>query len=167
MKTQLFPRQAIPKTFSALHCHYTGDIQCRVWFDLDNSLTRWKRIFFKIPKNSQFVKLAKFRMKTHFSSYASYTNNFFALHSHYTDDTHYRVWFDLDNSLTRWKRIIFKILEKSQFSKFAKIRMKTRFFPRQAIPTNFCFTLSLHWWYSMPRLVWFGQLLNPMKRQYF
>ena len=29
--------------------NYTGDTPCRVWFDLDNSLTRWKRPIFKIP----------------------------------------------------------------------------------------------------------------------
>ena len=46
-----FPRQAIPNTLFALHCHYTGDIQYRVWFDLDNSLTRWKKeIFLKLAK---------------------------------------------------------------------------------------------------------------------
>ena len=104
--------------FFALHSHYTGDTQYRVWFDLDNSLTRLKRIFFKILKNSQFEKFAKFRMKNHFFQ-ASYTNNFFALHSHHTGDTQYRVWFDLDNSLTRLKRIFFKILKNSQFEKFA------------------------------------------------
>ena len=32
-----------------------------------------------------------------------------ALHSHYTGDTPYWVWFHLDNSLTRWRRPIFKI----------------------------------------------------------
>ena len=65
------------------------------------------------------------------------TIHFFALHSHYTDYTQYRVWIDLDRSLTRWKGIIFKILENSQFTKFAKFRMKTNFFPRQFIPTIF------------------------------
>ena len=60
---------------------------------------------------------------------------FFALHSRYTDDTPYRVWFDLDNSLTRWKKI--KILKNSQFAKFAKFRMKTQLFPRRAQPKIF------------------------------
>ena len=133
-------------------------------------MTRWKRIFFKIRENSQFEKIAKFRLKTHFFSrqampktFLLYTlitlvilhaefgliwtipcpdekefffkflkirttrnsqisvckpnffsrqakpNTLFAVHSHYTGDTQYRVWFDLDNSLTRWKRPIFKI----------------------------------------------------------
>ena len=63
-KPNFFPRQAIPKILSDLHPHYTGDTQYRVWFDLDNSLTRCKRIIFKILKNSQFAKFAKFRMKT-------------------------------------------------------------------------------------------------------
>ena len=279
MKTQLFPRRAQPNFFFALHSHYTGDTPYRVWFDLDNSLTRWKKI--KILKNSQFAKFAKFRMKTQlfprrtqpkifllytlitqmilhtafgliwttpwpdekdfffkFSKFRNSRNSqnsvwktffflgtlyqkFFALHSHYTGDTPYRVWFDLDNSLTRWKKIkilknsqfakfakfrmktqlfprrtqpkIFllytlitqmilhtafglmwttpwpaekknKILKNSQFAKFAKFRMKTQLFPRRAQPNFFCLLLSLHWWYSIPRLVWFGQLLDPPKK---
>ena len=63
-KPIFLPMQAIPTIFFALHSHYTGDTLCRVWFDLDNSLTRWKWITFKIRKNSHFVKLAKFLMKT-------------------------------------------------------------------------------------------------------
>ena len=46
--------------------------------------------------------------------------------------------------------------------------MKTQFFPRQAIPkSSFCFTFSLHWWYSIPSMVWFWQLPDPMKRKLF
>ena len=48
-KPNFFPRQAVPKNFFALHSHYAGDTPYRVWFDLDNSLTRWKRPIFKIP----------------------------------------------------------------------------------------------------------------------
>ena len=57
-----------------------------------------KKNFFKTLKNSQFAKIAKFRMKKQFFFYAGYTNNFFALLYHYTGDTQCRVWFDLDNS---------------------------------------------------------------------
>ena len=45
--TNFFPRQAIPKILFVLHLNYTGDTRCRVWFDLDNSLTRWKDLFLK------------------------------------------------------------------------------------------------------------------------
>ena len=46
--------------------------------------------------------------------------------------------------------------------------MKTHFSSYASYTKNFfCSTLSLHWWYSLPRLVWFGQLLNPMKKTYF
>ena len=45
------------------------------------------------------------------------------------------------------KQFFFKILKNSQFAKFAKLRMKNHFSPRQALPTTFFFTLSLHWWY--------------------
>ena len=43
----------------------------------------------------------------------------------------------------------------------------TNFFPDTVYQKFFCFTLSLHWWYSTPHLVWFGQLLNPMKKTFF
>ena len=42
-RPSIFPRQAIPKILFALHSHYTGDTPYRVWFDLENSLTPWKR----------------------------------------------------------------------------------------------------------------------------
>ena len=92
---------------------------------------------------------------------------FVALHCHYTGDTQYRVWFDLDKSLTWWKRFFLKL------SKFRNSRnsqnsvSKPNFFLGTLYQKLFCFTLSLHWWYSIPRLVWFGQLLNPMKKTYF
>ena len=154
MKTQVFHRQVIPKIIIALHSHYAGDTPYRVWFELDNSLTRWKKNFFKIPKNSQFANFAKFCMKSQVFHRQVIPKVLFALHSHYTIDTPYRVWFDLDNSLTRWKRPIFKI----PFSRSSKSSIwNTNFFPRQAMPKFvFCFTLSLHWWYSILSLVWFG-----------
>ena len=34
------PRQAIPKILFFFHSKYTGDTPCRVWFDLNTSLTR-------------------------------------------------------------------------------------------------------------------------------
>ena len=100
-------------------------------------------------------------------SQASYTNNFLALHCHYTGDTQYRVWFDLGNSLTWWKTTVFKILKNSQFAIFAKFRMKNHFFLGKLYQQLFCFTLSLHWWYSIPSLIWFGQLLDPLKKNFF
>ena len=143
--------------FFALHSHYTGDTPYRVWFDLVNSLTRWKKPIFKIPfsRNSQnsVRKRNFFRGKLY---------HFFALHCHYIADTQHRAWFDLDNSLTRWKKTIFKI----PFSRNSQNSVrKPNFFPRQALPIFFCFTLSLHWWYSISISVWFGQLVDTMKKK--
>ena len=73
---------------------------------MDNSLTRWKNLFLKfffreiqkvLYENPTF-RLGKLNKKY-----------FFALKCHYNGDTPYRVWFDLDNSLTQWKKPIFKI----------------------------------------------------------
>ena len=164
-KPKFFPRQAIPKHLFALHSHYIGDTPHRVWFDLDNSLTRWKRHIFKTP----FSRNSKSSVwKPNLFPRQAKPKNIFALHFHYTGDTQFRVWFDLDNSLTRWKRFFFKILKNSQFAKFANFRMKTHFFFKDKLYQQvFCSTLSLHWWYSMLRLVWFGQFLDPMKKIYF
>ena len=213
--------------FLALHSHYPVDTAYRVGFDLDNSLTRWKRIIFKILKNSQFAKFAKIRMKTHFflgklypkysllytvitlvilnaefgliwtnpwpdekelflkfSKFAireirknPYENPFFpgqsipkilfALHCYYTGYTQCRVWFDLDKSLTRWKRIIFKILKIRNSANSQNSAWKPIFFPGKLYQQLFSSAVSLHWWYSMPSLVRFGQLLNPVKKTYF
>ena len=107
-KTKFFPRQAKPKILFALLFHCTGDTAYRVWFHLDNSLTRWKRPIFKIPfswNSKSFVWKPKFFPRQAFPS-------FFLLYNVITntDDTPYRVWFDLDNSLTQWKNLFLKFL---------------------------------------------------------
>ena len=57
--------------------------------------------------------------------------------------------------------------------KFSKIRnsrnsqnsvWKPNFFQGALNQSFFRFLLSLHWWYSIPRLVWFGQLPEPLKK---
>ena len=165
-ETQLFPKHALP-IFLALHSHYTGDTPYRVWFDLGNSLTRWKRIIFKILKNSPFAKIAKFRMKTQLFPRHALPNSFLL----YTPIT--LVILHTEFGLmwtTPWPD------EKQLFLNFSKFRnsrnsqnsvWKTIFLLGELYQQLFCFTLSLHWWYSIPSLVWFGQLLNPMKKQLF
>ena len=147
-----------------LHYHYTGDTQYRDWFDLDNSLTRWKKNS-KILKNSQFAKFAKFRMKTQlFPRHAPPILFCCTLLLHWWYSIPCLVWFG--QLLDPMKKKIFKTLKNSQFAKFAKFRMKNHFFLGKLYQQLFCFTLSLHWWYSMPSLVWFGQLLDPMKKNF-
>ena len=131
-KPNFFPRQAIPTILFASDSHYSGDTPFRVWFDLENSITRWKRPSFKIlfSGNSKSSVWSTNFFRTR------YMHFFFALRSHYTGDTAYRVQFDLYNSLTRWKRIIFEILKNSQLAKFAKFRMKTQFFSQANCTKN-------------------------------
>ena len=125
--TNFFPRQAIAKLLFVLDSNYTGDTPCQVWLDLDNSLTRSKRPIFKIRylRNSQISVWI-----TNFFPRQAIAKLLFVLDSNYTGDTPWQVWLDLDNSLTRSKRPIFKIryLRNSQISVW-----KTNFFPRQAI----------------------------------
>ena len=112
--SNFFAGQAIAQILFALHCHYTFDTQYR---DLDNSLTRWKIPFFKILFFCEIQKVP-YVILTFFPD--TVYQNFFALHSHYTVDTPYRIWFGLDNSLTRWKIPILKFIF---FAKFKKFRM--------------------------------------------
>ena len=124
-KTNFFPRQAIPKNLFVLTSHYTGDSPYRVWFDLNNSLTRWRRPIFKNPfsRNSKVPE-----WNTNFFPRQDIPKILFQLHSHYNGDTPNQAGFDFDNSLTRWKRTIFKIRKNSHIAKFAKFRMKKQFF---------------------------------------
>ena len=73
---------------------------------MDNSLVRWKRPIFKIgySGNTQISV-----WNTIFFPRQPIAKIIFVLHYNYTGDTPYRVWFDLDNSLVRWTRPIFKI----------------------------------------------------------
>ena len=105
-KPNFFPMKAIQKLLFALHFHYTGGTPCHVWLDLDNSLTRWQRPIFKTPFSQNSKKSV---WNSNFFAGQAIPQTLFALHCHYTVDTQCRVWFDLENSLTRWKRTIFKI----------------------------------------------------------
>ena len=120
-KPNFFP-STLFQFFFALHSHYTGDTPYSVCFNLDYSLTRWKKTYFQ---NSFFAKFKKFCMQTNFFPKQAKPKIFFALHSHYTGDTPYRVWFDLDNSLIRWKKNFFL---NSFFAKFKQFCRKTQLF---------------------------------------
>ena len=155
-KTNFFPRQAIPTILFVLHSTYPGDTPYRVWFGLNNSLTRWKSPIFKInySRNSQISV-----WKTNFFPRQAIPNILFVLHSTYTRDTPCRVWFDLNNSLTRWKKPIFKI----NYSRNSQNSVwKTNFFPRQAIPKILFVLHSTYPGYT-PYRVWFG-LNNSLTR---
>ena len=106
-KPNFFPSQAIPKILFVLQSSYPWDTWYRVWFTLDNSLTRRKRPNFKIRylQNSQTSV-----WKPNFFPRQAIPKILFVLQSSYPWDTRYRVWFTLDNSLTRRKRPIFKII---------------------------------------------------------
>ena len=166
-KPNFFPRQAKLYQFVfcfslSLHWWYTiSSLVC-----LNNSLTRWKRTSFKIP----FSRTSKvpYGIPTFFLG-KSY-QKFFLLYAFITlVILHTKLGLILT---TPWPG------EKELFLKFAKIRnlrnsqnfvWKPNFFPRQAklYQFIFCFSLSLHSWYSIPSVVWFEQLLDPMKKTYF
>ena len=165
MKTQLFPGHALPNFLFALHSHYTGDTSYRVWFHLGNSLTRWKKNLFlkflfrelqKVLYENPTFFLSKLNQK-YFLLYTLIT--LVILHTAFV-----LIW------ATPWPD------EKQLFLKCSKIRnsrnsqnsvWKPIFFLGKLYQQLFGFTLSIHWWYSIPSLVWFGQLLDPMKKNFF
>ena len=148
-KPYFFSAQAIPKILSVLYSSYTGDTPYRVWFNLDKSLTRWKRPIFKIrySRNSQISV-----WKPNFFPTQAIPKILSVLYSSYTGDTPYRVWFNLDKSLTRWKRPIFKI----RYSRNSQISVwKPNFFPTQAVPKILSVLYSSYTG-DTPYRVWFN-----------
>ena len=148
--TNFFSRQAIPKILFVLQSRYPWDTPYWVWFDLDNSLTRRNFYIFE-NRISEKVEISDWN--TNFFSRQAIPKILFVLHSRYPWDTPYRVWFDLDNSLTRWKRPIFEIIysKKSQISVW-----NANFFPRQAIAKILSVLYSRHnaiWIISWPDLL--------------
>ena len=74
--------------------------------------------------------------KTNFFPRQAIPKILFVLQSSYPWDTRCRVWFDLDNSLIRLKRRIFKI----SYSQTTQIsECERNFFTRQALPKNLLF----------------------------
>ena len=168
-KTNFFLRPVIPKTFLfytlitlvVLHTKF-GFNWTTLWPDEIELFLKFAKV--RISRNSKnSVWKLIFLLGQLYKKSFCFT---LSLHGWYYRPS--RVWFDLDNSLTRWKRITFKILKNSQFAKFANFPMKTQIFSYASYTkTSFCLTLSLHCWHSISRLVWFGELLSPMKKAYF
>ena len=105
--TNFFPGQGISFFCFTLSLHWRYCIPSLVWFG--QLLDPMKKNFFKILKNSQFAKVAKFRMKTQFFfPTQAVPKILFALHFHPTGDTPYRVWFDFDNSWPDEKELFLK-----------------------------------------------------------
>ena len=113
-KTNFFPRQALPKILSVLQSRCPWYTPYRVWFDLDNSLTQWKRPIFKIRylRNSQISV-----WKTNFFPRQAIPKILSVLQFRYPWDTPYRVWFDLDNSLTLFLKFVICEIRKFTYEK--------------------------------------------------
>ena len=148
-KLNFFPRETKPKIFFTLHFHYICDTPYRFWIDLTNSLTTSIRTIFKFLYS--------------LSSQNSYENPTFFLGKLCQQLLCLTLWLHwwcfipssywLEQLLDNMKKNYVLI---SLFAKFAKFRMKNQLFSLASYAENtFCFTLSLHWWYSIPNLDWF------------
>ena len=129
-KPRFFPRQAIPKILFVSDSRFTGDTPYRNWFDLKKFLIRRKRPIFKIrySRNSQI----SYEILTFFPT-QSIPKILVASDSRCAGNTPYRVLFDLDKSLIRWKRPVLKFVIR-EIRKFCV--WSTNFFRTQAIPKN-------------------------------
>ena len=103
----IFKIQFLAKTPFILDSSYNGDTIYRDWSSLKNFLTIQKRSIFKIlySRNSQISV-----RKTNFFPRQAIPKILSVLESRHPWYTLYPVWFALDNSLTRRKRPIFKII---------------------------------------------------------
>ena len=120
--------QAIANIVFVSDSRYTWNTPYRVWFDLNNFLTRQKVPIFKIrySRKSQISV-----QNTYFYPRQAIPNLLFVIDCGCTGDAPCRNWFDLNNFLTRRKIPIFKI----RYSRNSQISLRnTNFFPRQAIP---------------------------------
>ena len=134
--------------------------------------THWpdgKELFLKFSKILNSRNSQNSVWKPNFFPRQAMPNTLFAVHSHCTVDTQYRVWFDLKISLTRWNWLIFRIRKISHLAKFAKFRMKTQFFSLGKLyQTLFLlYTLIALVILNTEFLFWFGKLIDPMKKNYF
>ena len=121
-----FCRQAIAKVLFVIHSTYTGDTLFRVWLNLNNLLTQWKRTIFKIhySRNSKSSIWNAYEIVT-FLLGKLQQKNFFLLHSTYKGYAPYWVWFVLDNSKTQSITSTLKI----RYSRKSQISVwKTNFF---------------------------------------
>ena len=146
-------RQAIAKLTFVLHSTYARDTPFRVLLDLDNSLIRSKRPIYELRYtwNSQISE-----WKTNFFHRRAIAKVVFFLHSNYTGNTPYQIWLNSDNSLNRWKRPIFKILQSHIIRNNRKFPYEyATFFPGQARP-KVLFALHSHYTGDTLYLVWFN-----------
>ena len=152
----------MPKHLFALHSHCIGDTSYRVWFDLDNSLTRWKRHIFKIT----FSRNSKSSVWNPTFFLGRLNQKYFLLYTVISlvilNAEFGLIWTipwpdEKDLFLKFLFREVQKVLSENPTFFLGKLNQKK----------TFCFTLSLHWWYSMPSLVRFGQLPDPMKMNFF
>ena len=133
--------------------NYTGDTPYQVWLYLDICLNRWKRPIFEILWSQFNRNNRKFPYENPTFFLGKVCQKFFLLYTLITLvilDTKFGLIWTLP-----WPD------EKELFLKFA-IRKKNISYSK----ISFSPTLYLHRGYSIPSLVWFEQLLNPIKNNY-
>ena len=130
-KPIFFSRQAIPKVFFALHFHYTVDSLFRVWYDLNNSLTRWRGPVFNIP----FSRKSKVPYEILTFFLGKMYQKFFLLYTFITLVTiHPKLGLILTTSWPDEKELFLKFARTRNSRNSQNFVWKTKIFPGQNIP---------------------------------
>ena len=165
MKTQLLAMQAIPKILFVLRYNYTGENLCWSWLIWTAPWPDEKDLFLKFLKIRNSRNSQNSVWRTNLLPRQAIAKILFLLHSTYTGDTPFQVWFNLDNFLIQSKITIFKIRSHREIRKFSYEnptfwlgKLYQKFFLFYAIIT----LVKIH-----AEFDWFGQLLDPMKKTYF
>ena len=110
MKTHFLAREAIPKILFVLRFNYTGDNPCWVWLICKAPWPDEKDLFLKFLKIRNSRNSQNSVWRTNLLPRQAIAKILFLLHSTYTGDTPFQVWFNLDIFLIQSKITIFKIL---------------------------------------------------------
>ena len=150
MKTHFLARQAIPKILFILRFNYTGDNPCWVWLICKAPWPDEKVLFLKFLKICNSRNSQNSVWRTNLLPRQATAKILFLLHSTYTGDTPYQVWFNLDNFLIQSKITIIKIRSSRNSQVFV---WKLNFLARQAIPT-ILFVLHSNYTGDTPYWAW-------------
>ena len=172
--TNFFPRQATPKILFVLHSNYIGDTPCRVWFDLRLVCRDWFACRDSMPR----LVCKKFFLLHSFITLVIIHTKCGSLWTTPWPDK-ISIFLKVEKTLGKLhqKFFLFYILITLVILPaevglicdwFAEIGLHAEIPCRDWFAKNFfCFTLSLHWWLSIPSVVRFEQLLDPIKFLYF
>ena len=165
MKTHFLAGQAIPKILFVLRFNYTGDNPCWFWLICKAPWPDEKDLFLKFLKIRNSRNSQNSVWRTNLLPRQAIAKILFLLHSTYTGDTPFQVWFNLDNFLIQSKITIFKIRSHREIRKFPYENPTV--WQGKLYQNFFLFYTLITLMIILADFDWFRQLLDPMKKTYF